>query len=414
MGEREYDQWGERIKPRAVETYVVKKRGLSVRKIMIAIAIVASVLYFALISLALLLFLGVPFLILLGFGLRTIFERRMLSHQNGLASVLVLATEKNAPLAPAIEAYSELCSGKYRVRARDLAERLADGELLPRALAEIPSILPVDDQLLIRVAFYRGDLSATLRGLLVRGERFSETLGSIAGENSYLFFLFFVVLSVYEFTAKFLAPKYVTIIETFHIPIPFVLEKLSALDSSFVNVPVLDLVRFGLAAALLIALFGRLFGFWRRGIPILRGLITRSDTLLIVRSLAIVAAANRPLSDAIEVLARSFPKRSVRRRLERALERIEAGDDWLDALLSKSLITRDDHRLLDSARRAGNLEWALKELADQGRRRLERRNRTIAAVVNVFAIMTAGGIIFMLALAYYYPLVVLIQRMANL
>ena len=414
MGEREYDQWGERIKPRAVETYVVKKRGLSVRKIMIAIAIVATVLYFALISLALLLFLGVPFLILLGFGLRTIFERRLSTHQNGLASVLVLAAEKNAPLASAIEAYAELCSGKYRVRARDLAERLADGELLPRALAEIPSILPVDDQLLIRVAFYRGDLSATLRGLLVRGKRFSETLGSIAGENSYLFFLFFVVLSVYEFTAKFLVPKYVTIIESFHIPIPFVLEKLSALDSSFVNVPVLDLVRFGLAAALLIALFGRLFGFWRRGIPILRGLITRSDTLLIVRSLAIVAAANRPLSDAIDVLSRSFPKRSVRRRLESALERIEAGGDWLDALLSKSLITRDDHRLLDSARRAGNLEWALKELADQGRRRLERRNRSIAAVVNVFAIMTAGGIIFMLALAYYYPLVVLIQRMANL
>jgi type II secretory pathway component PulF len=414
MGELEYDQWGERIKPRAVETYVVKKRGLSVRKIMIAIAIVATALYFALISLALLLFLGVPFLILLGFGLRTIFERRLSTHQNGLASVLVLAAEKNAPLAPAIEAYAELCSGKYRVRARDLAERLADGELLPRALAEIPSILPVDDQLLIRVAFYRGDLSATLRGLLVRGKRFSETLGSIAGENSYLFFLFFVVLSVYEFTAKFLVPKYVTIIESFHIPIPFVLEKLSALDSSFVNVPVLDLVRFGLAAALLIALFGRLFGFWRRGIPILRGLITRSDTLLIVRSLAIVAAANRPLSDAIDVLSRSFPKRSVRRRLESALERIEAGGDWLDALLSKSLITRDDHRLLDSARRAGNLEWALKELADQGRRRLERRNRSIAAVVNVFAIMTAGGIIFMLALAYYYPLVVLIQRMANL
>lgn len=414
MSEREYDQWGERIKPRAVETYVVKKRGLSVRKIMIAIAIVATALYFALISLALLLFLGVPFLILLGFGLRTIFERRLSTHQNGLASVLVLAAEKNAPLAPAIEAYAELCSGKYRVRARDLAERLADGELLPRALAEIPSILPVDDQLLIRVAFYRGDLSATLRGLLVRGKRFSETLGSIAGENSYLFFLFFVVLSVYEFTAKFLVPKYVTIIESFHIPIPFVLEKLSALDSSFVNVPVLDLVRFGLAAALLIALFGRLFGFWRRGIPILRGLITRSDTLLIVRSLAIVAAANRPLSDAIDVLARSFPKRSVRRRLESALERIEAGGDWLDALLNKRLITRDDHRLLDSARRAGNLEWALKELADQGRRRLERRNRTIAAVVNVFAIMTAGGIIFMLALAYYYPLVVLIQRMANL
>jgi protein transport protein HofC len=414
MSERKYDQWGERIKPRAVETYVVKKRGLSVRKIMIAIAIVATVLYFALISLALLLFLGVPFLILFGFGLRTIFERRLSTHQNGLASVLVLATEKNAPLSPAIEAYSELCSGKYRVRARDLAERLADGELLPRALAEIPSILPVDDQLLIRVAFYRGDLSATLRGLLVRGKRFSETLGSIAGENSYLFFLFFVVLSVFEFTAKFLAPKYVAILEDFHMPIPFVLEKLSALDSSFVNVPVLDLVRFGLAAALLIALFGRLFGFWRRGIPILRGLITRSDTLLIVRSLAIVAAANRPLSDAIDVLARSFPKRSVRHRLDSALERIEAGGDWLDALLNKRLITRDDHRLLDSARRAGNLEWALKELADQGRRRLERRNRSIAAVVNVFAIMTAGGIVFMLALAYFYPLVVLIQRMANL
>lgn len=414
MGEREYDQWGERIKPRAVETYVVKKRGLSVRKIMIAIAIVASVLYFALISLALLLFLGVPFLILLGFGLRTIFERRMLSHQNGLASVLVLATEKNAPLAPAIEAYSELCSGKYRVRARDLAERLADGELLPRALAEIPSILPVDDQLLIRVAFYRGDLSATLRGLLVRGERFSETLGSIAGSFNYLLLLCVILCSVLMYEQYYVSPQYNAMFQGFSIPEPLVFVKFTYFYNHYIYPPLLHLVRFGLAAALLIALFGRLFGFWRRGIPILRGLITRTDTLLIVRSLAIVAAANRPLSDAIEVLARSFPKRSVRRRLERALERIEAGGDWLDALLSKSLITRDDHRLLDSARRAGNLEWALKELADQGRRRLERRNRTIAAVVNVFAIMTAGGIVFMLALAYFYPLVVLIQRMANI
>ncbi len=141
MGEREYDQWGERIKPSAVETYVVKKRVFTVRKIMIATAIVATVLYFALISLALLFYLAIPFLILLGFGLMSIHERRLFSHQNGLASVLVVASEKNAPLAPAIEAYAELCSGKYRVRARDLAERLADGELLPRALAAIPATL---------------------------------------------------------------------------------------------------------------------------------------------------------------------------------------------------------------------------------------------------------------------------------
>ena len=414
MGEREYDQWGERIKPSAVETYVVKKRVFTVRKIMIATAIVATVLYFALISLALLFYLAIPFLILLGFGLMSIHERRLFSHQNGLASVLVVASEKNAPLAPAIEAYAELCSGKYRVRARDLAERLADGELLPRALSAIPSILPVDDQLLIRVAFYRGDLSATLRGLLDRGKRFSESLGSIAGENAYLYCLFFVVLSVYEFTAKFIVPKYVVMLEDFRMPIPFVLEKLSAIDSSIINPPVLDLVRFGLAAALLITLFLNRFGFGGRGIPLLRGLVTRTDTLLIVRALAIVSAAKRPLSDAIEVLARSYPRRSVRAGLEIALERIDSGVDWLDALLSKGLITRNDRQLLDSARRAGNLEWALEELADQGRRKLVRRNRSIGAVVNVFAIITAGGIVFMLALAYYYPLVVLIQRMANL
>lgn len=414
MGEREYDQWGERIKPRAVETYVEKKRGLTLRKIMIGIAIAASVLYFGAISLALLLYLGIPFLLLLGFGLLTIHERRLVSHQEGLSSVLVLASEKKAPLALAIEAYAELCSGKYRVRARDLAERLANGELLPRALAEIPSILPVDTQLLIRVAFYRGDLSAMLRGLLHRGKRFSETLGTFAGDNSYIYILFFVILSIYEFTAKFIAPKYIAIIDDFHIPIPLVLGKITALESAILNPPILDIVRFGLAAALLITLFRRRFGFGRRGLPLLRRMVSRSDTLLIVRALAIVAAANRPLREGIEVLARSYPKESIRMRLDGVLERIDAGADWLDALANKRLITRNDHLLLDSARRAGNLDWALNELADQGRRRLDRRNRSIAAVVQVFAIMVAGGIVFMLALAYYYPLIVMIQRMANI
>ena len=136
----------------------------------------------------------------------------------------------------------------------------------------------------------------------------------------------------------------------------------------------------------------------------------RLDSAAIFEALALVAQRQRPLPEGLEILARWYPKPSIRLRLVRALENLKAGADWCASLAGQGLMTRADRAVLQAAQRVGNLPWALREMADSSRRRMAYRLQVLVQILFPVVIGLYALTVGIIVVAYFLPLVTLIQH----
>ena len=68
--------------------------------------------------------------------------------------------------------------------------------------------------------------------------------------------------------------------------------------------------------------------------------------------------------------------------------------------------------MLASAEAVGNLAWALAELAETAERRLAIRFQLVIQTLFPLVVVILGMVVFILATAYFLPLVDLIQNLA--
>ena len=85
---------------------------------------------------------------------------------------------------------------------------------------------------------------------------------------------------------------------------------------------------------------------------------------------------------------------------------------WAD-LAGAGLLTRHDAAALEAAERVGNLPWALRALADGGDRRSHYRLLALGQVLQPLAILGLGGLVLVICLAYFGPLVAMIELLGD-
>jgi type II secretory pathway component PulF len=159
-----------------------------------------------------------------------------------------------------------------------------------------------------------------------------------------------------------------------------------------------------------------LFGLWYFDaipfrLPLLDRLTWKLHTATVLESLALWVKSARPLPEAISALARWYPRSPVRQRLGRVLADLTSGGDWSESLLRHQLIGRSDLAVLRAARQAGNLAWALGEIADGRRRRLAYRLQTLLQAVFPLVILGYGLAVMAFVVAFFLPLIALIQSL---
>jgi protein transport protein HofC len=87
------------------------------------------------------------------------------------------------------------------------------------------------------------------------------------------------------------------------------------------------------------------------------------------------------------------------------------GKDWCVSLYEQGLLRPADAAVLESARRVGNLSWALRETAENGERRLAYRLQTWVQALFPLFVLLIGALVFVVAVGYFSPLVILIERL---
>jgi len=324
---------------------------------------------------------------------------------------LTASAERLIPLVPTIEAFARERGGAPAWRARRLAAMLKAGVPLPEAIERSQKLFPRHALPLIHVGHQSGALAAALRQAAAITKLDQPVWQSLLGRCFYLFCLTYFGLGIVTFMMLRIVPSFVKIFKDFSAALPpitrGVIEAAHLFATfSFISLPLLLL--FGL---LLLYAVLRYTGLLTWDLPGTVWLARRLDTALIFDALALAAGQQRPLPEAIQCLARTYPKKPIRRRLSRALADISAGVDWCESLRAQGLMKQADLAILQAAQRVGNLPWALREMADSNRRRLTYRLYALVQILYPPVIVIFGLVVMLFVAGMFLPLITLIQRL---
>ena len=410
--DRELEESPEAAKPVVLTPVSTPGReGLRVQHLMYAIG-VSAILAWTTMMLGLWFLTGSIFLLVAGaIGLAVVLVRRAAMQQESLLWALAIASERSMPLAPAALAFGEQFSGSYQIRVQILADELNEGATLPEALDKVRGLLNPESELLVRVGWATGTLPQSLRLAAAAKTSRQATWGALAGRFAYFGFILFDVQVVSGFLLYFIAPKYQSIFQNFGIPLPWMTQFTLRVTHSFVNYFYLSLPILLLEVALFAAVPLGLFGLFNLNIPWLDYFFRRRHSTLILRALALTAEGDRPINEGLATLAKNYPSSWVRKRLVLVRKEAEGGADWIESLGDHGLLRPLDEAVLASALRAGNLPWALGEMADANDRRLGYRLQLMIQMLFPFLVLALGVLVLIFAVAYFSPVVRLIERL---
>ena len=345
-------------------------------------------------------------------GIVLLVRRRRALEQDALLWVLALAAERGRPLGPAVTAHAYQTRGVHRLRALRLAECLDHGMPLPDSLDFVRKAVPPTAKVLVRVGQDSGALAEALRDAAESRSARPPGWESFGTKVGYLCLVLAILQSITAFILYFITPKFEAIFKDFGVDLPRVTIWMIVISHWVAETFTLPI--FATAELLfLIYLAFAFFGYESLKVPFFDRLFLRRHSVLILRCLAMIVEGERPIDIGLQILARWYPTTWVRQRLAGAYLATNQGLDWIDALRRYRLLSRADVALLESARRAGNLAWALRELAEGSARRLGYRMQVVNQVLLTLVFLAVAGMVAMSALAYFYPLVVLIERLAG-
>jgi type II secretory pathway component PulF len=154
-------------------------------------------------------------------------------------------------------------------------------------------------------------------------------------------------------------------------------------------------------------------GLSLRQFPIIGRLWWSADCSLVMHWLAIAVRQNLPLGDMIRLLAAHFPHARLRGKLERASMGIDRGHNWCDSLQERRLLRSRESGLIKAAERAGNLAWALDEMAQSGIRRSAYRIRAWTNIIFPVLLCGFGAVVLFICLGTLLPLAALISGLSQ-
>ncbi len=342
-----------------------------------------------------------------------IFAGRRSAQQDALLWALAVTAAREMPMAPTFDAFASQCWGEYRRKVLAAAQYLRGGSPLPGILIREPGLFPRDAEVLIRVGHNCGRLGAALREAMAIRARLRVPWIDMAVRSSYLVSVLIVFQGIAGFMSYFILPKFEAIFADFGVPLPQITILSINISHVFIKyayifLPFL-LVELGLLGLCIVTALGVLP--W--DLPLVGLLFYRRHTALVLRCLAHVVEGNQPMAQGIQTLVSIYPVEAIRLRLLRVARDIEAGQDWCSALLARGVIRTPEASLLEAAKRVGNLSWALRQAAENSERRLTYRVQLGAQWLIPLVVLALGAIIFVIAVAYFTPLLVLIEKLAS-
>jgi type II secretory pathway component PulF len=338
---------------------------------------------------------------------------RQSSQQDALLWALAVTAERGMPMAQTFDVFAGQCWGKYRRKVHAAAHHLRQGSSLPDVIASEPRLFPRDAEVLIRVANDCGRLGAALREAADLRARVRGPWLGVAVRFYYLMWVTVAFQAIATFMSYFILPKFEAIFNDFGVPLPGITILTIEISHFFIKYAYVLLPLFLLELAVLGLGAMSTLGVLPWDLPLVGHIFYRRHTAVVLRCLAQVVDGNQPMAHGIQALARTYPVNAIRFRLRGVAREVEAGQDWCASLLAWGLIRPAEASLLEAAKRLGNLSWTLRQAAENSERRLMYQVQLWVQWLVPLLVLALGALVFVMAVAYFTPLLVLIEKLAS-
>lgn len=300
--------------------------------------------------------------------------------------------------------------GEWKAKLQRLMYLLQDGSTLSSACFAVKGIVPERVRMAIQVAESSGALKQVLADeanqLMQRGREDSgrpKLFGVFVG----LLLVFLIASSILSFVMIFIIPKFRDIFDGFGVPLPKITWSLMhvsnwLLDLSLLLFPIFTIVIYTMG-----------FSAWCNWKYLTTGRLPfvhrwpRFWTPDILKSLAVTTAASRPIPEAVHALLAEMRPGKAATALSAVRQQAQNGTDLWQAMRNRGFLKGSEAGLLTAAEAAGNLDWAMLQLATEIRRKRERRLQTIATILQPMSVLAVGIVVGYIVLALYAPIALL-------
>ncbi len=326
------------------------------------------------------------------------------TQSQSLLRMIAVASEQRLPLAPLLQAFAEDQNGVQRWRVQRLAGLLDSGNSLSAALEQVGHVLPEENVLAVRFGAQSGTLPMTLRSLIEEsgGPENMRMKQRLRNTLLYVAVVVFVIVLIGTFLLLKIWPIYQQLMADCGVE-SVVFQWVTQVGDLIASYWFLVM-----GAGLLLSWI--LWTDWP-GRSLRRGLLRpwfdmRSADVL--QNLSVVSEAGRPLPGAISTLARYHHDPTLRQKLLFVRNEVEQGADLWATLRKVKLLTPAEVALMEASAKVGNRPWAMGQLAACKRRRMRRRLELLGQLVHPAAVLLLGGVVFVMFLSVFVPLVKII------
>jgi type II secretory pathway component PulF len=336
---------------------------------------------------------------------------RRVAQRRSMAKMLALLVERGRQLDSSVLFVGQALRGIVGRAADRLLAELGRGASLVEAVAKYPRALPPEALAYVAAGQTANAQAAALRELSRSDE------GEMAGawracidRIAYLAFVLMIMAAVLTFIMIKIVPEFQQIFQEFDLELPqmtWLAIMVSEYFTQYAAAPVIMVSAIFLLGSLLVG------SCYLCDIPLLRPwtdmIFFHRRSAHVLRILSVATEAREPVAEVLRRVTMVFPSDPIRNRLRPVVAAVRAGSDWRDAFVNARIISNSERALLKAAERAGNLPWALRQIAMRREKRAMYRLLAAVQVLFPIAILAFGMFVAFFVVSLFIPLVKLIN-----
>jgi type IV pilus assembly protein PilC len=300
----------------------------------------------------------------------------------------------------------------------DVVDDVESGSTLSEAFSKHPKCFDRLYVNMVKAGEAGGALEIILRRLADFKEKSQSLKRKIIGAMVYPVVVILTAVGILTFIMIYIIPKFEKIFKDFDMKLPDITLWLMATSRWFVNywyvLPLFPLCWWLLLKLIRLSKTGayaldRIY-LW---IPIVGTLIEKTIVARTTRTLGTLVASGVPILESLSIVRETCTNAVFERMYQRVYESIREGDTISQPLKESRLVDDMVVNMIDVGEETGDLDTMLYKIADVYDEEVNVLVESLISLLEPLMIVVLGGIIFVIVLALFLPLIKLLEGLSK-
>ncbi len=323
-------------------------------------------------------------------------------------------------IVEALEMLADQTDNKvFATAIRETKTSVQKGSTLAGAMKEHPKIYPTMLVNMVEAGEVSGSLEIALERMGTQFEKSAKLKGLVKKAMIYPIMILIVALGVVIAMSIFVVPQFAKMFEDMGTEMPAMTAMIMTFSDFLIHkwyIAILVVAVLVFAISMFAksengqAFFGRL----SLKLPIFGKLVAKSTSASFARTISTLVSAGVPVSDALEITARSMNNVLFKQALRDAKRQVEQGSSLSAPLAACGLFPAMIPQMIRIGEETGNIDGMLTKAAEYYEEEVEIATGSLTSMIEPLIIVVLGAIVAFLVLALYMPMMSMYSGMENL